>query len=31
MFLRHDLSMGVHNSKYAIQLLIDSIAEMKKP
>ena len=31
LFISHDLSNGIHNSKYAIQLLIDSIAEMKKP
>ena len=30
-FIEHDLSQGVHNSKYAIQLLLDSIAELRKP
>lgn len=30
-FLEHDMSGGVHNSMYAIQLLKDSIEELKKP
>jgi hypothetical protein len=30
-FLEHDLSFGIHNSKYAIELIQSSIAEMKKP
>jgi len=30
-FLEHDMSMGIHNSKYAIQLVLDSIEELRKP
>ncbi|MBI4549181.1 MAG: hypothetical protein HY707_14460 [Ignavibacteriae bacterium] len=30
-FLEHEGSFGVHNSKYAIQLLQSSIAELRKP
>lgn len=30
-FIEHDLSGGIHNSRYAIQLLLDSIEEMKRP
>ena len=30
-FIEHDLSGGIHNSKYAIQLLNNSIEEMRKP
>ncbi|MEW5799152.1 MAG: collagen-like protein [Bacteroidota bacterium] len=30
-FVEHDLSKGIHNSKYALALLDASIAEMKKP
>ena len=30
-FLEHDLSGGVHNSMYAIQLIKDSIEELRKP
>lgn len=30
-FLEHDLSMGIHNSKYAIELLKSSIEEIRKP
>lgn len=30
-FLEHDLSGGVHNSAYAIQLVKDSIEELRKP
>lgn len=30
-FIEHDASGGIHNSMYAIQLLNDSIEEMRKP
>jgi len=30
-FVEHDLSGGVHNTKYAIDLLKSSIAELRKP
>jgi hypothetical protein len=30
-FVEHDLSEGVHNSKYALDLLRSSIAELRKP
>jgi hypothetical protein len=30
-FLKHDFSMGMHNSKYAIELLRSSIEEIRKP
>ena len=30
-FIEHDASHGIHNSRYTIQLLNDSIEEMKKP
>lgn len=30
-FVEHDLSEGVHNTKYAIELLQSSIAELRKP
>jgi hypothetical protein len=30
-FVEHDLSEGVHNTKYAIELLRSSIAELRKP
>lgn len=30
-FIEHDLSMGIHNSRYAIELLKSSIAELRKP
>lgn len=30
-FIEHDMSAGVHNSKYTIQLLLDSIEELRKP
>ena len=31
LFLEHEGSHGVHNSKYAVQLLQSSIAELRKP
>jgi hypothetical protein len=30
-FIEHDLSEGVHNTRYALELLRSSIAEMRKP
>lgn len=30
-FIEHDVSDGIHNSRYAVQLLNDSIEEMRKP
>ena len=30
-FVEHDLSKGSHNTKYAIELLKSSIAEVRKP
>ncbi len=30
-FIKNDRSGGIHNSRYAIQLLLDSIEELKKP
>lgn len=30
-FVEHDASHGIHNSRYALQLLNDSIEEMRKP
>ncbi|HEY5614696.1 MAG TPA: hypothetical protein VIL52_01640 [Bacteroidota bacterium] len=31
LFVEHDLSEGIHNSKYAIELLKSSVAELRKP
>jgi len=31
LFIEHDLSLGVHNSTYALELLRSSIAELRKP
>ncbi len=30
-FIEHDLSQGVHNTRYALDLLRSSIAELRKP
>lgn len=30
-FVEHDLSEGVHNTKYALELLRSSIEELRKP
>lgn len=30
-FVEHDLSNGVHNTRYTLELLISSIAELRKP